>query len=181
MPIPSPDDDPGASPWLLLIPGVLALLLVVVLGFGAFAIFQWINANEKRQREAKANQSKPTVVFPERPKRPRNLNINRPDIETPPDRPLPDTISGGVLNGKAVRIPKPEYPPSARAANARGIVVVQVTIDENGDVISASAISGHQLLRAPAVSAAREAKFNPTKLSNKPVKVTGTLLYNFIE
>lgn len=183
MPIPRPDDDPGASPWLLLIPGVLALALIIVLGFGAFAVFQWINVNEKRKREAKANQSKPTVVFPERPKVPR-MPITVPpanEESTRPKKPSPGTVSGGVLNGKAIRLPKPEYPPSARAVHASCAVVVQVVVDEYGDVISASAVSGHQLLRAAAVSAARNAKFYPTKLSDQPVKVSGTIIYNFTE
>ena len=89
-------------------------------------------------------------------------------------------IRGGVLNGKALALPRPEYPDIARAAHASGTVVVQVLIDENGDVISAQAVSGHPLLQAAAVGAAREAKFSPTKLSGQPVKVTGVIQYNFV-
>jgi TonB family protein len=88
-------------------------------------------------------------------------------------------ISGGVLNGKATTLPKPPYPPVARAARAAGTVVVQVTVDEKGNVISARAVSGHPLLQAAAVAAARAAKFNPTKLSGQPVKVTGVITYQF--
>jgi TonB family protein len=88
-------------------------------------------------------------------------------------------ISGGILNGKAVSKPEPLYPPIAKAARAHGTVVVQVTVDENGDVVSAQAISGHPLLQAAAVEAARQAKLSPTLLSGHPVRVTGTLTYNF--
>jgi protein TonB len=95
---------------------------------------------------------------------------------TPPRAP----ISGGVLNGKAISLPKPAYPPIARQAHASGTVVVQVTIDENGGVISARAVSGHPLLQAVAVAAARGARFSPTKLSGQPVKVTGVITYNFV-
>jgi protein TonB len=95
---------------------------------------------------------------------------------TPPRAP----ISGGVLNGKAISLPKPAYPPIARAAHAAGTVVVQVLIDENGNVVSAKAVSGHPLLQAVAVSAARGARFSPTKLSGQPVKVTGVIQYNFV-
>jgi len=90
------------------------------------------------------------------------------------------TVSGGVLNGKAISLPKPSYPPVAKAAKASGTVVVQVTVDENGNVISAQPVSGHPLLQAAAVAAARGAKFSPTKLSGQPVKVTGILQYNFV-
>lgn len=106
------------------------------------------------------------------------------DISEPPPPPAPTPprapISGGVLNGKAISLPKPAYPPIARQAHASGTVVVQVTIDENGSVISARAVSGHPLLQAVAVSAARNARFSPTKLSGQPVKVTGVITYNFV-
>lgn len=88
-------------------------------------------------------------------------------------------ISGGVLNGKAISLPKPGYPPVARAARQTGTVTVQVTIDENGSVISARAVSGPPLLQAAAVQAAYGARFSPTKLSGQPVKVTGVVTYNF--
>lgn len=108
----------------------------------------------------------------------------RVNIEEPPPPPAPTPprapISGGVLNGKAISLPKPAYPAIARQAHASGTVVVQVTIDENGNVISAHAVSGHPLLQAVAVAAARGARFSPTKLSGQPVKVTGVITYNFV-
>jgi TonB family protein len=88
-------------------------------------------------------------------------------------------ISGGVLNGKAITLPRPEYPAEARAARASGTVVVQVTIDEYGNVISARAVSGHQMLQQASVSAARQARFSPTFLLGEAVKVTGVITYNF--
>jgi protein TonB len=104
--------------------------------------------------------------------------------EPPPPVPKPTPprapISGGVLNGKAISLPRPQYPPIARQAHASGTVVVQVTIDENGSVISAHAVSGHPLLQGVAVAAARGARFSPTKLSGQPVKVTGVITYNFV-
>jgi protein TonB len=84
-----------------------------------------------------------------------------------------------VLNGKATNLVLPVTPPIARAAKASGEVVVQIMIDEDGNVISATAASGHPLLRAAAVAAARESKFSPTRLSGQPVKVNGVLIYNF--
>ena len=90
-------------------------------------------------------------------------------------------ISAGVLNGKAISLPAPEYPAIAKQAKASGTVAVQVTIDENGAVISARAVSGHPLLQAAAVAAARQAKFSPTLLMGEPVKVTGVIVYNFGE
>jgi TonB family protein len=91
-----------------------------------------------------------------------------------------DAISGGILNGKAISLPKPAYPPAARAVNAEGSVNVKVVIDEGGNVISAEAVAGHPLLRAAAVSAARGALFSPTVYNGSAVKVSGVLTYNFV-
>ena len=108
-------------------------------------------------------------------------NTNAASTNTAGTPPAPSRpISGGVLNGKAISKPQPVYPPIARAARASGTVVVQITVDEEGNVIAASAVSGHPLLRQSAVSAARQARFSPTLLSGQPVKVTGVVTYNFV-
>lgn len=103
-----------------------------------------------------------------------------PPPPPPVKKPVPKQISGGVLNGKATSLPKPPYPPAARAVRAAGAVSVQVLIDESGSVVSASAVSGHPLLRAAAVQAARGARFSPTMLSGQAVKVSGVITYNFV-
>ncbi|HYX42324.1 MAG TPA: TonB family protein, partial [Pyrinomonadaceae bacterium] len=88
-------------------------------------------------------------------------------------------MSGGVLNGRAVNLPVPEYPLAARNAHASGLVTVEVVVDVNGRVISAHATSGHASLRAAAEQAALRARFSPTLLSGQPVKVVGVIHYNF--
>lgn len=90
------------------------------------------------------------------------------------------TVKGGVLNGKAVSLPLPAYPAAAKAVNAGGAVNVQILVDQDGNVTSAKAISGHPLLRQASEKAALEAKFKPFILSGKAVKVGGVLVYNFV-
>jgi Ca-activated chloride channel family protein len=89
-------------------------------------------------------------------------------------------VSGGVLNSKAVNLPKPEYPSAAKSVGAQGRVVVELTIDEAGKVVKARAISGHPLLQKAAVAAALQARFSPTVLSGEPVSITGTISYTFL-
>ena len=86
----------------------------------------------------------------------------------------------GILNGKAVSLPKPEYPAIARAAHAQGAVEVQVLIDFDGKVVAAAVISGHPLLQSASLQAARNSLFKPTKLGGQPVKVTGIIRYTFV-
>lgn len=108
----------------------------------------------------------------------RNARGERIYAYTVPDREA--AIRGGVLNSKATSLPAPEYPAIARAAHASGSVTVEITIDENGAVVAAHAVSGHPLLQAAAVTAARQASFSPTLLNGEPVRVTGILVYNFV-
>jgi protein TonB len=115
-----------------------------------------------------------------------NANQNSAASEPPPPPPTKPTaprapISGGVLNGKAINLVQPPYPPIAKAAHASGQVTVRVLIDEEGNVVSATAVSGHPLLQGAAIAAARASKFSPTKLSGQPVKVVGVVIYNFVE
>jgi VWFA-related protein/TonB family protein len=98
--------------------------------------------------------------------------------DTPPAAP-PRPISGGVLNGRAVVLPAPAYPPSAKSQRAAGTVTVEVLLDEEGKVVEARAVEGHPALRQSAVEAARRARFSPTILSGRPVKVTGVITYRF--
>src|SRR5437870_3187626 len=112
---------------------------------------------------------------------PAKVDIGEPPPPRPTPAPTPHApISGGVLNGKAVHLVQPPDPPIARSAHASGQVVVQVLIDENGSVVAAHATSGHPLLQAAAVAAARASRFTPTKLSGQPVKVNGVIIYNFV-
>ena len=100
-------------------------------------------------------------------------NMNTDDDESP------GSVSGGALAGKVISQPPPTYPPAAKAVKASGAVVVQVTVDEEGQVVAAKAVSGHPLLRAAAEQAARQARFSPTTLSGRAVESKGTITYNF--
>jgi outer membrane biosynthesis protein TonB len=88
--------------------------------------------------------------------------------------------SGGVLNGKAKTMPKPQFPTAARLVRASGAVAVQILIQEDGTVFSAEAKSGHPLLRRASEIAACGASFSQTFLEGSPVKVAGVITYNFV-
>ena len=101
--------------------------------------------------------------------------IIRPGSPTPRPAATPNrNLNGGVLNGMAVNLPRPVYPTIARQVGASGQVRVQVSVDGNGNVISARAVSGHPLLRAAAESAARQ-----SKMRTDAANTTGQIVYNF--
>jgi len=133
--------------------------------------------------QAKNNASQPEGETPLQPDTPANNNNNTSDA-TPANPATPTAngagkrgpISGGMLNGKAIYLPMPEVP----AGEATGVVIVAIVVDEQGSVIEARAISGPQHLQAAAVNAARLARFSPTLMLGEPVRVSGTLSYNFV-
>jgi TonB family protein len=104
-----------------------------------------------------------------------------PPQPTPTPAPTPNApVSLGVLNSMAISLPKPKYPQEAVAARVAGQVVVLVTVDESGKVISANARKGPDLLRKAAEDAAYKARFKPLVMSGVPVKVTGAINYDFV-
>ncbi len=145
-------------------PGLVLYRVVVLSGDEPpLRTFVWVNAadgsiyrteKEERRKEREEEQS-----FERLPKR------------TP--------INGGVLNGKATSLPTPEYPLIARQAKASGTVNVEVLINEGGHVVAAHSVSGHPLLQAAAVAAARQATFAPTRLEGEPIMVRGVIVYSF--
>lgn len=192
-------------PLIVLVTLLLGMFAVVAAGLiGYYYVFRTHETNSASANQTSppraANTAAPTpVMSPERtsptpspgwsPGRPSPApaktdgkdNDSSPPFPTPTphDQNVPKQISGGVLNGKAVYLPKPPYPPAARAVRASGSVIVQVLVDESGNVVSSGAVTGHPLLRAAAVAAAREAKFSPTLIAGRPVKVSGVITYNF--
>jgi TonB family protein len=90
------------------------------------------------------------------------------------------SITGGVLNGKAIRLVQPKYPAAARKSHDSGQVKVQIVINEIGNVVSAQALNGPESLKEAALAAAWQCRFTPTFLMGQPVKVSGVIIYNFV-
>lgn len=100
----------------------------------------------------------------------------------PQKKPEPPKLirqANAALQASAINRVEAVYPPQAVQARVYGTVLVEVSIDENGSVASAKALSGHPLLREAAVDAARGWSFKPAVVQGKPVKVLGTLTFTF--
>ncbi|MCO6509888.1 MAG: TonB family protein [Aridibacter famidurans] len=90
-------------------------------------------------------------------------------------------VNIGTINSRAVSLPLPSYPSSARQVRAAGRVAVAVTLDRDGNVVSATATSGHPLLRGAAEDAALRSRFRPVSVNGRTVPARGTILYNFVD
>ena len=72
----------------------------------------------------------------------------------------------------------PDWPPE-RGMHVSGDVVLRVTLDRRGTLISAHAVSGHVLKRGIAVNAVQRWKFRPLIQRRKARRVTGFVRVNF--
>lgn len=74
-------------------------------------------------------------------------------------------------------LPKPAFPPAARAVRATGEVVVDLFVDKDGKATSAKAETGHPLLRASAVVVANGSRFETNDINGER---EATLTYVFL-
>ncbi len=92
----------------------------------------------------------------------------------------PKTISGGVVNGKAINLATPVYPQAAKMISLYGEVKVKVLIDVDGKVLTAEVISGNPILRTSSINAALKSEFAPIKIGGEFVRVSGRIHYIFL-
>ena len=185
------DDD--ASIGYVIGLSVTAAILSDELGLRALALSYKSEAEALLQRDPSLSRHFPAVSEAERrryeaiqlPARP-STNVARTRIvpvvipSVPDANPPKQVTAGGPLNTRAIKLVKPAYPRAARQARISGTVEVHLTFDETGKVISAKAISGPPELWKVSEEAALESLFKPVTLSGQPVKVTGSLIYNFV-
>lgn len=112
-------------------------------------------------------------------------DVSDSEVLTPPPPPPPTPPPSPVRAGVLVRTPikthhvDPVYPSIAQAAGIQGIVIIEATIDETGNVINARVLRSVQLLDQAAINAVREWRFTPSQLNGRPVPVIMTVTVNF--
>lgn len=84
---------------------------------------------------------------------------------------LPLVASQGVSGGSLERKVLPIYPPEARSARLQGTVVLQVEIDEVGEVQNLRTVSGDAVLARAAIDAVRQWRYQPYLLNGQPIKM----------
>ncbi len=105
-----------------------------------------------------------------------------PPVPVPVVEPVkvPEVMNLGTLNtANAIKMVTPVFPLMAKKSNIEGRVTVEVEMDEEGNVTTAKAVTGPQLLRNAAEDAARRSKFKPAMFGSLPRKAIGTITYNF--
>jgi TonB family protein len=86
-----------------------------------------------------------------------------------PDGPV--KVGGHVQEPKLIATAMPVYPLAAKNAGIQGDVVVETTIDKDGNVAGTRVISGPAVLRQSALDALRKWKYEPSKLDGQAISV----------
>jgi len=99
----------------------------------------------------------------------------------PPGSPLPKRIrvSSGVAQGLLLSRVQPEYPADARESRIQGVVVLQATIDKEGNIVQLELVSGHPMLAPAAIEAVKQWKYKPYLLNGEPIEVETQIQVNF--
>jgi protein TonB len=93
--------------------------------------------------------------------------------------PAPVAAAKTVRDPKLISSTRPVYPATAKTTNIQGIVTVSASIDANGKVVSAKALSGPILLRQAAADAVSQWKYSPGLIDGKPAPSQVTVSVEF--
>jgi periplasmic protein TonB len=98
---------------------------------------------------------------------------------TPPPAPTLVRVGGVIRAPQRIVNVAPVYPAIAREAHAQGLVIIEATIDERGNVTRAQILKSIPLLDDAALTAVRQWKFSPTLLNGVAVPIVMTVTVNF--
>ena len=140
---------------------------------------------EVRQPDTAAAKTDEPVYIPSAPQTVKEEP--KPVIVTPKPEPVKadppkstEPIDVGSLVAYATKQSPPVYPPQAKTMRATGLVKVEVTVNEAGDVAEIQKTSGPPMLQNAAKDAIRKWKFKPFVRDGQPVKANGFVSFNFI-
>jgi protein TonB len=93
--------------------------------------------------------------------------------------PAPVRVGGAVRTPQKIHDVSPVYPPIAQSARVQGIVIIEATIGEDGEVTNARILRSVPLLDQAAIEAVRQWRYAPSMLNGVPVPVIMTVTVNF--
>ena len=104
-----------------------------------------------------------------------------PQVPAPSPTPAKDAgpMEIGSLIAYATEQAAPRYPAAARSMRTVGVVRVDVTVNEQGEVEEVRNADGPSLLQTAAKDAIKKWKFKPFVREGQPVKAVGFVNFNF--
>ena len=92
----------------------------------------------------------------------------------------PLVLTPSAFGCRVISSPRPEFPTAAKGRfSGFAILTTEVEVDESGNVIAAHMISGGPIFKKSTEQAALKAKFRPTIVDGRAVRVKGVLVHTF--
>lgn len=88
-------------------------------------------------------------------------------------------ISQGVSQGLLIKRVQPKYPSNALAMHVQGPVLLDATIDKEGNIVNLKVLKGDALLARAALDAVRQWRYKPYYLDGVPVEIETQITVNF--
>ena len=99
--------------------------------------------------------------------------------EIAPAPPQPIRVGGTIRQPQKIRNVDPVYPQLAILSRIEDVVIIEATIGQDGKLMDARILRGHQMLQQAALVAVRQWEFTPTLLNGVPVPVIMTVTVRF--
>lgn len=97
--------------------------------------------------------------------------------DNPPPKHL--RVSSGVANSLKIHSPNPDYPREAQDRGIQGDVLLQATIDTQGNLTNLKAVQGDPILVKAAIDAVKKWRYRPFILKGEPVDVDTVIKIQF--
>jgi TonB family protein len=134
-------------------------------------------ASQQPQQTSETTVQNPTPNVQRQPVQ----NRTEKPVEKPTDAEenLSPMNIGSSLVAYATTKASPVYPAAAKSIRQSGIVRVEVTVDESGQVAEVQNATGPAMLQSAARDAIRKWRFKPFTRDGQPVRATGFVNFNF--
>jgi protein TonB len=110
---------------------------------------------------------------------PAPVPVSAPASPVSPAKREPLRVGGNVQESKLIRRIAPVYPEFAKRSRAEGTVILEVNVDEGGNVTAVRVVRGHPLLNDEAVRAVKQWKYSPTLLNGEAIPIIATVTVIF--
>ncbi|HLL74454.1 MAG TPA: tetratricopeptide repeat protein [Pyrinomonadaceae bacterium] len=95
-------------------------------------------------------------------------------------KPEPVALPHEAFMCKVISNPSPEFPAAAMRGRAGAVTArIAVVVNEAGEVESARMVEGDAVMKKPSERAALKARFMPTLVGGRPVKMSGEIVHGF--
>lgn len=106
--------------------------------------------------------------------------VSEPLPPPPPPAPKPIRVGGNIQTPALIHRVEPIYPPIAVAAKVTGLVVLEATVNEKGEVIDVAVLRSLPLLDRAAIDAIKQWRYQPLLMNGAacPFMLTVTLTFS---